>query len=170
MAGSFTRGENSHQGRLEAWRSSQLPEIGSTTTQVVLVMDGLEEFTIKPLKWALENISACGGINVTLPWLNILCQRCITLGLTFLVCKDVPRYNPGLNVKICAVVLRNRHQRRDMEFIADKFPCNLVMINENGEPVTIKMRPPTTREFTSGESPHLLYLLRYNFSLSAGSS
>ncbi|KAB5573878.1 hypothetical protein DKX38_001072 [Salix brachista] len=77
------RGESSHQGRPEALGSSQLPEIASTTTQVVLVMDGLEEFTIKPLKWALENILACGGINVTLPWLNNLFQKV---------------YNPGLNL------------------------------------------------------------------------
>ncbi|KAL9387411.1 hypothetical protein Peur_020535 [Populus x canadensis] len=44
----------------EPSRSSQFPEIASTTTQVVLVMDGPKEFTIKPLKWALENISASG--------------------------------------------------------------------------------------------------------------
>jgi hypothetical protein len=50
-------------------------------------------------------------------------------------------------------VLRNRHQRRDMEFIADKFPCNMVMINENDEPVIIKMQPLTSGEFTSGGSP-----------------
>jgi hypothetical protein len=81
MADSFTRGESSHQGRPEPLRSSQSPEIASTTTQVVLVMDGLKEFTIKPLKWVLENISASGGINVTLlgamPWLNIPCQYLI---------------------------------------------------------------------------------------------
>jgi hypothetical protein len=40
-----------------------------------------------------------------------------------------------------------------MEFIADKFPCNMVMINENDEPVIIKMQPLTSGEFTSGGSP-----------------
>ncbi|KAG6780776.1 hypothetical protein POTOM_013651 [Populus tomentosa] len=59
----------------EPLRSSQFPEIASTTTQVVLVMDGPKEFTIKPFKGALENISASGGIKVTLlgamPWINI---------------------------------------------------------------------------------------------------
>ncbi|KAL9406073.1 hypothetical protein Peur_003045 [Populus x canadensis] len=87
MADSFTRGESSHQGRPEPLRSSQLPENASTTTQVVLVMDGLKEFTIKPLKWVLENISASGGINVTLlgamPWLNIPFHKVYNPGLNF---------------------------------------------------------------------------------------
>uniref|UniRef100_U5GIZ6 Uncharacterized protein n=1 Tax=Populus trichocarpa TaxID=3694 RepID=U5GIZ6_POPTR len=82
MADSFARGESSHQGMPEPLRSSQFPEIASTTTQVVLVMDGPKEFTIKPLKWALENISASGGIKVPLlgamPWINI--PRCATKG------------------------------------------------------------------------------------------
>ncbi|KAJ6943012.1 hypothetical protein NC652_008721 [Populus alba x Populus x berolinensis] len=75
MADSFARGESSHPGMPEPLRSSQFPEIASTTTQVVLVMDGPKEFTIKPFQWALENISASGGIKVTLlgamPWINI---------------------------------------------------------------------------------------------------
>lgn len=67
----------------EPLRSSQFPEIASTTTQVVLVMDGPKEFTIKPLKWALENISASGGIKVPLlgamPWINIPRQYLVFL-------------------------------------------------------------------------------------------
>jgi len=46
-------------------------------------MDGPKEFTIKPLKWALGNISASGGIKVTLlgamPWINIPRQYLIFL-------------------------------------------------------------------------------------------
>lgn len=83
MADSFARGESSHQGMPEPLRSSQFPEIASTTTQVVLVMDGPKEFTIKPLKWALENISASGGIKVPLlgamPWINIPRQYLVFL-------------------------------------------------------------------------------------------
>ncbi|KAJ6943013.1 hypothetical protein NC652_008721 [Populus alba x Populus x berolinensis] len=52
-------------------------------------MDGPKEFTIKPFQWALENISASGGIKVTLlgamPWINIprqyliLCCVCVSI-------------------------------------------------------------------------------------------
>ncbi|KAL9368974.1 hypothetical protein Peur_040173 [Populus x canadensis] len=202
MADSFTRGESSHQGRPEPLRSSQSPEIASTTTQVVLVMDGLKEFTIKPLKWVLENISASGGINVTLlgamPWLNIPLSaktwqgiwavgfeelamakeqgdewrsdsKYVKLQAILELCKrfgaNVPQKEVvmGYPLKLMVVeklkslnaswVVFDRHQRRDMEFIADKFPCNMVMINENDEPVIIKMQPLTSGEFTSGGSP-----------------
>ncbi|KAI5602003.1 hypothetical protein POPTR_001G141900v4 [Populus trichocarpa] len=202
MADSFTRGESSHQGRPEPLRSSQLPENASTTTQVVLVMDGLKEFTIKSLKWVLENISASGGINVTLlgamPWLNIPLSaktwqgiwavgfeelamakeqgdewksdsKYVKLQAILDLCKrfgvNVPQKEVvmGYPLKLMVVeklkslnaswVVFDRHQRRDMEFIADKFPCNMVMINENDEPVIIKMQPLTSGEFTSGGSP-----------------
>nr|TKR85486.1 hypothetical protein D5086_0000246280 [Populus alba] len=181
-------------------------------------MDGLKEFTINLLKWALENISASGGIIVTLlgamPWLNIPCHsyKVYNPGLHFAflvsaktwqgiwavgfeelamakeqggewrsdskyvklqaildLCKrfgvNVPQKEVvmGYPLKLTVVekltslnascVVFERHQRRDMEFIADKFPCNMVMINENGEPVVIKMQPLTSGEFTSGGSP-----------------
>lgn len=49
----------------------------STTKHVVIVMDGLKDFTMEPLEWALNNITAA-GFTVTLlglmPWLNIPCK------------------------------------------------------------------------------------------------
>ncbi|KAJ6962931.1 hypothetical protein NC652_001536 [Populus alba x Populus x berolinensis] len=167
-------------------------------------MDGLKEFTINLLNWALENISASGGIIVTLlgamPWLNIPLSaktwqgiwavgfeelamakeqggewrndsKYVKLQAILDLCKrfgvNVPQKEVviGYPLKLtvvekltslnasCVVFESNRHQRRDMEFIADKFPCNMVMINENGEPVVIKMQPLTSGEFTSGGSP-----------------
>lgn len=54
------------------------PTLSSTSEaasrHVVVVMDGMEEFTTDPLKWALDNVIKPGCI-VTLvgamPWLNI---------------------------------------------------------------------------------------------------
>lgn len=49
----------------------------NSAKHVVIVMDGLEDFTLEPLEWALENI-APAGCTVTLlglmPWLNIPCK------------------------------------------------------------------------------------------------
>ncbi|CAK7356136.1 unnamed protein product [Dovyalis caffra] len=202
MADSFTRGESSHQGMPEPLRSRRLLDTVSTTTQVVLVMDGLKEFTIEPLKWALENISASGGISVTLlgamPWLNIplssktwqdiwsvgfeelamakeqgdewksdskyvklqaMVDLCTTFGVNVPQKQVVMGYPLKLVVaeKLTSLqatwVVFDRHKKRDMEFIAEKVPSNMVMINENGEPVIIKMQPPTSGDFTPAESP-----------------
>lgn len=46
----------------------------AASRHVVVVMDGMEEFTTEPLEWALENVIMPGCV-VTLigamPWLNI---------------------------------------------------------------------------------------------------
>lgn len=50
------------------------PSSGDAGKHVVVVMDGLEEFTTQLLKWVLDNIVKA-GYTVTLlgvmPWLNI---------------------------------------------------------------------------------------------------
>lgn len=91
MAVSFIRGESSNQGIQWPLTSEQKsladalvrrgPQgLGNTAKRVVIVMDGLKEFTTEPLKWALGNI-ATPGCTVTLlgamPWLNIPCKYII---------------------------------------------------------------------------------------------
>ncbi|OAY29921.1 uncharacterized protein LOC122721999 [Manihot esculenta] len=49
-------------------------ESPNTTPRVVIVMDALREFSIDPLRWALENIIPAGCVVTLLgimPWLNI---------------------------------------------------------------------------------------------------
>ncbi|KDP34307.1 hypothetical protein JCGZ_12655 [Jatropha curcas] len=82
MVVSVKRREGSFQAITRAFRSSQKslkdallvqPSPGSAP-HVVIVMDALREFTIEPLRWALENIMAAGGVVTLLgimPWLNI---------------------------------------------------------------------------------------------------
>lgn len=46
----------------------------STNKHVVVVMDGMTEFTTEPLQWALDNVvtSECGVTLLgVMPWLNI---------------------------------------------------------------------------------------------------
>lgn len=58
---------------------------------VIIVMDGMEEFTIQPLKWALENVIVPGRSVLTLvgvmPWLNIPHKRCILYRYAYLLNK-----------------------------------------------------------------------------------
>lgn len=50
---------------------------GNTNKHVVVVMDGMTEFTTEPLQWALDNV-VTAECTVTLlgvmPWLNIPCE------------------------------------------------------------------------------------------------
>lgn len=62
------------------------------TKHVLIVMDGMKEFTTEPLEWALENVINAGS-TVTLlgvmPWLNIpreYCDSSILNPLIFSIC------------------------------------------------------------------------------------
>lgn len=64
-------------------RVGKSPTASSATNivkHVVIVMDGLKDFTMEPLEWALNNILPTGS-TVTLlglmPWLNIPCKSSI---------------------------------------------------------------------------------------------
>lgn len=53
------------------------PGSANASKHVVIVMDGLKEFTTELLEWVLENIITAGHIVTLLgfmPWLNIPCK------------------------------------------------------------------------------------------------
>lgn len=57
----------------------KLQETPNSPKNVVIVMDGMQEFTTEPLEWALKNVIEEGCIVTLLgimPWLNIPC-KCI---------------------------------------------------------------------------------------------
>ncbi|KAK7839092.1 hypothetical protein CFP56_018796 [Quercus suber] len=52
----------------------KLQETPNSSKNVVIVMDGMQEFTTEPLEWALKNVIEEGCIVTLLgimPWLNI---------------------------------------------------------------------------------------------------
>lgn len=54
----------------------------NTNKHVVVVMDGMTEFTTEPLQWALDNVVTveCALTLVgVMPWLNIPCECVINL-------------------------------------------------------------------------------------------
>ncbi|XVE65302.1 hypothetical protein DITRI_Ditri07aG0169900 [Diplodiscus trichospermus] len=178
------------------------PGSANVPKHVVIVMDGLKEFTTELLEWVLENIIASGH-KVTLlgfmPWLNIplssktwqdvwmlefehlsvikekkewkndakylklqavldLCkkhgvvpQKEIVMGypLPWLVVERI------INLQATWVVFdSNRDLRKNREFFAEKIPCNMVMMSEEGEMDMIKGRPMIDNgEQTPCESP-----------------
>jgi len=56
-------------------RLQKSPGSADSPEQVLIVMDGLEEFSLEPFQWVLENIAlvACCTITIlgVMPWLNI---------------------------------------------------------------------------------------------------
>ncbi|KAF2315888.1 hypothetical protein GH714_040683 [Hevea brasiliensis] len=65
---------SSQKSLKDALIAQESPGSVNTTPHVVIVMDALKEFTIDPLRWALENIIAAGCVVTLLgimPWLNI---------------------------------------------------------------------------------------------------
>ncbi|KAJ7003626.1 hypothetical protein NC653_008742 [Populus alba x Populus x berolinensis] len=164
MADSFARGESSHPGMPEPLRSSQFPEIASTTTQVVLVMDGPKEFTIKPFKGALENISASGGIKA----------RCLSRGIEELAVAKVQgdewkSYSKYVKLQAMIDLCKKIGVVTQKEVVTNKVSLeigsgrktykpscnmggessrNMAMIDENGEPVITRTQPPTSRGIT----------------------
>lgn len=49
----------------------------SCTNHVVIVMDGMKEFSSESLEWALKNVISAGSVITLLgvmPWLNIPCK------------------------------------------------------------------------------------------------
>ena len=60
----------------------KLQETPNCSKNVVIVMDGMQEFTTEPLEWALKNVIEEGCIVTLLgivPWLNIryIPRKCI---------------------------------------------------------------------------------------------
>ncbi|KAG2680272.1 hypothetical protein I3760_11G091500 [Carya illinoinensis] len=94
---------------------------------VIIVMDGMEEFTIEPLKWALENVIVPGRSVLTL--VGVVAQKRVVMG------------HP---LRLLAV----KHQRKNREFYAKKIPCNMVIMNDEGEADMIGGLPI----FSSGEN------------------
>ncbi|XVF11047.1 hypothetical protein REPUB_Repub07fG0235800 [Reevesia pubescens] len=171
---------------------------------VVIVMDGLKEFTTELLEWVLENIIASdSGHIVTLlgfmPWLNIplsskTWQDVWTLEFEHLslikeknewkndakylklqavldLCKKhgvVPEKEIVMGYPLPLLVVEriislratwvvfdsSRDLRKNREYFAKKIPCNMVMMNEEGEMDMIKGRPMIDNgEHTPSESP-----------------
>ncbi|PON87412.1 hypothetical protein TorRG33x02_167650 [Trema orientale] len=178
-----------------------------SSIHVVIVMDGLKEFTTGLVEWVLENIINCSGCVITLigvmPWLNIPLStktwldvwpveleqlakersECIKSEFKYLKLKAVidlcRSYGVVLQKKVvmgypsrllvveqiislgATLVVFDRHQKNDTEFFAKKIPCNIVVMNENGEMDMIKGRSTieSSGEMSSstpGESPALV--------------
>ncbi|XP_062073614.1 uncharacterized protein LOC133777876 [Humulus lupulus] len=181
------------------------PNGSSPTKNIVIVMDGLTEFTPEVLEWVLQNIVTRSGCAITLlgvmPWLNIplstktwldiwsvdleelakerseniksdfkylklkaVLDLCRSYGVV-LQKKVVMGYPSRLLVveQIISLgatwVVFDRHQK-NTEFYAKKVPCNMVVMNENGEADMIKGRTVVensgemnTATATAGESP-----------------
>ncbi|KAI5327591.1 hypothetical protein L3X38_026987 [Prunus dulcis] len=175
------------------------PESMNITKHVLIVMDGMKEFTTEPLEWALENVINAGS-TVTLlgvmPWLNIPLSSKTWLDvwpvgleeLSFV--KEKNEWKSDLKylklqkvVDLCnkygvfpqkkvimgypsrllvveqittlhaTWVVFDRHQKNDRKFYAGKLPCNMVMMNEEGEVDMIKGRPMIDSDSAVGESP-----------------
>lgn len=104
MVAFFKRGEKKQKimrQSIVSWNNRALatyrmsngsPESMNITKHVVIVMDGMKEFTTEPLEWALENVINAGS-TVTLlgvmPWLNIpreYCDSSLLNPLIFSIC------------------------------------------------------------------------------------
>ena len=63
------------------------PSSSESPRHVVVVMDGLKEFTMEPLEWVLQNIALEECCSITLlgvmPWLNIPREHIIYTCLQF---------------------------------------------------------------------------------------
>ncbi|XVF13630.1 hypothetical protein REPUB_Repub08aG0224100 [Reevesia pubescens] len=170
---------------------------------VVIVTDGLKEFTTELLEWVLENVIASGH-KVTLlgfmPWLNIPLSsktwqdvwmlefehlsiikeknewkndaKYLKLQAVLDLCNEhgvVPQkeivmgYPLPLLVAERIISLRatwvvfdsDRDLRKNREYFAEKIPCNMVMMSEEGEMDMIKGRPmiDNGEQSPSTESP-----------------
>ncbi|GMP95502.1 hypothetical protein CsSME_00044525 [Camellia sinensis var. sinensis] len=138
----------------ESPSSSDLPK------HVVVVMDALKEFTMEPLEWVLKNIALEASCSVTLlgvtPWLNIPLSSKTwsdvwTMDLEDLLSipektewKSDSKYQKVQKlIDLCQQygdVFDNRHHQRYSEYYAQRIPCNMVMMNEDGEVDMIKGR------------------------------
>ncbi|TKY70016.1 proline-rich receptor protein kinase PERK3 [Spatholobus suberectus] len=163
----------------EHWSlASDLPDLDFSSPgnnkHVVLVMDGMTEFTTDTLQWALDNVVTAGCIVTLLgvmPWLNIprefflktrnafwteeledaasgerrrmgaemmssvVPQKKIVMGypLRLLVVEQVATLCPTW------VVFDGSH-KRNKDFYAQKIPCNIFMMNDDGRVDMIKNR------------------------------
>ncbi|CAI9095353.1 OLC1v1031283C1 [Oldenlandia corymbosa var. corymbosa] len=156
--------------------------------QVVVVMDGLREFSWEPLEWVLKNVADGGGSSsckVTLlgvkPWLNIplfsktssdfwsidldelslirelrndanyhivrvLLDICQHYGVVLEIRTEMghPLHLLVLeaisSLHATLVVFDRHHDRKYIEFYAEKVPCNMVKMREDGQVEAIKIR------------------------------
>ncbi|XAR70633.1 hypothetical protein NMG60_11027547 [Bertholletia excelsa] len=169
------------KGRLAAdLMPVESPGSAGSAKHVVLVMDGLKEFTMEPLEWVLDNIAIDAACTVTLlgvmPWLNIplssktwsdiwtmdlealsavkeksewksdakyqKVQRLIELCQQYGV-KPQVRSEMGFPLHLivaeqiitlhATLVVFDRHHQKYREYYAERIPCNMVMMNEEGE-------------------------------------
>ncbi|XVF51986.1 hypothetical protein PTKIN_Ptkin04bG0228700 [Pterospermum kingtungense] len=181
------------------------PGSANAPKHVVIVMDGLKEFTTELLEWVLENIIASGH-RVTflgfMPWLNIPLSskarqdvwtlefenfsvikeknewkndaKYLKLQAVFDLCEKhgvVPRKEIVMGYPLPMLVVEriislgatwvvfdsNRELRKNREFFAEKIPCNMVMMNEEGYMDMIKGRPLIDiGDYTPSNSPAFL--------------
>ncbi|XP_052170677.1 uncharacterized protein LOC127786932 [Diospyros lotus] len=153
-------------------------------TQVVIVMDGLKEFSMEPLEWVLKHIALEAYCTVTLlgvmPWLNIplssktwseiwavdpedllimkertdakyhrvltLTEICHQYGVKLQIRSQMgyPLQQVVVDRIIdldATLVVFDRHQQKYREYYAKKLPCNMVMINDEGEVDMIQGQP-----------------------------
>ncbi|KAA8525875.1 hypothetical protein F0562_007730 [Nyssa sinensis] len=177
------------------------PNSADTPKHVVVVMDGLKEFTTEPVEWVLENIAFYAYCKITLvgvmPWLNIplfsktfsdiwtldiedlfiikersewksdvkyqKIQRLLDLCQKYGVVPQM-RTKMGYPLELVAVehivnlhaalVVFDRYHRKYRQYYAERIPCNMVMMNDDGGVDMIKGRPLIDNgENTPGESP-----------------
>ncbi|KAK6146442.1 hypothetical protein DH2020_020311 [Rehmannia glutinosa] len=156
--------------------------------RVLVVMDGLKEFSVELLEWVFKNFTFGNSATITLlgimPWLNIplsaktwsdiwsmdlediftcqeknefkndpkyqkvqrlieLCQKYgvvpeirTEMGhpLRLLVVEQISSFHATL------VVFDRHHDRKYIDYYAEKIPCNMVVVNDNGEVDLIKKR------------------------------
>ncbi|XP_022756361.1 uncharacterized protein LOC111304108 [Durio zibethinus] len=180
------------------------PGSANVPKHVVIVMDGLKEFTTELLEWVLEKIIAPGHIDIVtllgfMPWLNIPLSsktwqdvwtlefehlpltkeknewkndaKYLKLQAVLNLCKNygvVPQKEIVMGYPLPSLVVEriislratwvvfdsNRDLRKNRKFFAEKIPCNMVMINQEGEMDMIKGCPIIDNgKRTPSESP-----------------
>ncbi|KAG6577706.1 Ubiquitin carboxyl-terminal hydrolase 21, partial [Cucurbita argyrosperma subsp. sororia] len=138
---------------------------------IVVVMDGMAEFTTKPLEWALDNVIKPGCV-VTLigamPWLNIPLSSKTWLDIWPFNLEEMPFVVPqkkvimGHPLRLLIVeqisglhatwVVFDKHQRNNRAFYAKKIKCNMVMLKEDGGVDMINREPEFPSASTSAST------------------
>lgn len=117
-----TRGRSNGKGSIanDLVRLQKSPASAGWPENVLIVMDGLEEFSLEPLQWVLENIAlmACCTITIlgVMPWLNIPC--------TF----------PSLSLSCIKIYLLARRNFKNYEglsyFSFPFYPCESILVKK----------------------------------------
>ncbi|KAK4364632.1 hypothetical protein RND71_015990 [Anisodus tanguticus] len=108
--------------------------IGSSDVpkHVLIVMDALKEFSIEPLEWALKNVEPKIRTEMGHP-LKLLVVDLIT------------------SLQATLVVFDRHHDKKNIEYYAEKVPYDMIVINEDGEMDMIKGRSQKIKK--AEESP-----------------